>query len=328
MDRGPIDRALGTLLAALLAAGTAVALAAGALVVIGVRWGLAPLNRLSQQLASVSGGTISRRLHDGGVPRELVPVYRELNAMLDRVEQTLERERSFANAAAHELRTPLAELRTTAEVALRWPEPDRAIAALREALAIGSEMERLVESLLLISRGDAGAPAAGGSSSSGQVEVTLGPIVRGCLDRAAASIRDKQLNVTVALNGSSAINGHRASREGIEIIVRNLIDNAVHYTPPRGVIAIGDGHAPKITDEDSEILRAAAFVIENGPVQLGESDLPRLFEPFWQRNQSRSDRQHVGLGLTVVHRMAVALGLHVHATLAGDRLRIRISAGQ
>ena len=61
-------------------------------------------------------------------------------------------------------------------------------------------------------------------------------------------------------------------------------------------------------------------------MELAESDLPRLFEPFWRMDGARSDRKHVGLGLTVVRRMAEALDLCVDARLAGDRLCIRVSS--
>ena len=307
LDRTPVDRALARLLAALLALGTGVGVTAGLLIVLGVRWGLAPLNRLSRQLAAVGGDDLSRRFDGKAAPRELAPVYDELNRMLQRVERTIERERTFADAAAHELRTPLAELRTAAEVALRWPDLDRAEPALREALAIGREMECLVDSLLLISRGHAA------SSWDGARAASLGPIVRGCLKHADESIAAKGLAVAVTLNGGETL---AAPADAVEIIVRNLIDNAVQYTPARGTILIGNGHAGH---------EAAALFVENGPVELVAGDVPRLFEPFWRREGARTDRRHSGLGLAVVDHIARAIGLRVEAELAGDRLRIRLA---
>lgn len=308
MDRRPVDRALAALLAALLTVGGAVGVAVGVLVAVGVRWGLVPLNRLSRQLGRVSGTTISQRFDDAGAPRELAPIYRELNRMLDRVEGTLDRERSFADAAAHELRTPLAELRTTAEVAIRWPDPERATAALAEILSIGREMERLVESLLLISRGHA--VAADGADDA----IDVAPIVDACLARTAGTIRDKRLRLSVDLDGNGTL---RAPRDAVEIIIRNLIDNAVQYTPSDGSILIrGEG-----ANNGSPSL-----IVENDTALLDRNDVPRLFEPFWRREGSRSDRQHVGLGLTVVQQIAQAIGLRVDAALSDNHLQIRISA--
>jgi len=307
LDRSAMDAALNRLLGTLAGAGAVIGIVLALLLVLGIRWGLHPLDRLRAQLESVEGDIHARRFDGGDAPRELAPVYRELNGMLERVEQTLVRERLFADAAAHELRTPLAELRTAAEVALRWPDLDRAEPALREALVIGNEMERLVDSLLLISRGQAAATWARGAAAP------LGPIVRGCLERVDDSIVAKGLTVDVTLNGAATLG---APSDAVEIIVRNLISNAVHYTPARGSILIGNGQGTG---------GGAALYVENGPVELDAADVPRLFEPFWRREGARSDRRHSGLGLAVVDQIARAIGLRVEAELAGDRLRIRLA---
>ena len=311
MDRQPIDRALSTVFGALLVVGVIASLTVSLLVAVGVRWGLAPLDRLRHQLSGIGDLTMATRLDPAGAPRELLTVYGELNGMLDRVEATLERERTFASAAAHELRTPLAELRAVAEVALRWPDPDRSDTALREALAIGFEMERLVESLLLISRGRLAASQAAGEFTP------IAAIVDECLQRASGSIANRQLRVLVELdrrmNDSDPV---RVSRDAMEIIVRNLLDNAIHYTPSRGNITVKDGRIV------TRLASPPILIVENGPVELTEHDLPRLFEPFWRLEKSRSDRKHVGLGLTVVKRIAEASGLCINAQLAGDRLQM------
>lgn len=306
MDRGPIDRALATLLGALLVVGCVVGVAIVVLVAVGVRWGLIPLDRLSQQLGAVDGATISRRLDDGGAPRELVPIYRELNGVLDRVEQTLDRERSFADAAAHELRTPIAELRTIAEVAVRWPDAERSTAALKEVLTVGREMEHLVESLLLISRGHATEKTGDGTA--------VAPIVASCLTRAGPAISAKSLDITVAVDGDGTLG---APHDAVEIIVRNLIDNAVRYTPEAGHISISGAGAAN---------GSPALIVENDPVELSDDDLGRLFEPFWRRDGSRSDRHHVGLGLAVVQQIADAIDLRIDAALVGDRLSMTLTA--
>jgi signal transduction histidine kinase len=309
IDRRSVDRALGTLLTALIAVGGVLGATVGVLVIVGVRWGLGPLDRLGRQIGGVSGETISTRIQGGDAPRELTPVYHELNRMLDRVEGTLQRERSFAAAAAHELRTPLAELRAIAEVAIKWPDTDQADTALREMLSIGCEMERLVESLLLISQGHAASPhrrAAG---------APLRAIVLACIEHASEPIAQKNLHVTIALHDPDAMS---VPREAVEIILRNLIDNAVQYTQANGSITV------RLDDAADG---AHSVIVENGPVQLDARDVPRLFEPFWRGDESHSDRTHVGLGLTVVDQIARALGLQVCATITGDRrLQIQLSS--
>jgi two-component system sensor histidine kinase QseC len=309
-SRRSVDEALASLLRTLIAVGAALALTVALLVMLGVRWGLGPLDRLGKQLQGVSGETISTRIAHDDAPRELAPICEELNRMLDRVEQTLQRERAFASAAAHELRTPLAELRTTAEVAMRWPDADRATTALHDALAIGREMEALVESLLHISRGTAVA-AAGCAVAPVEIE----PILRACVERAHNDIVLRQLHVRVDVPAGTTIS---APRDVLELIARNLIDNAVHYTPVDGSITIS-------ATRFAGAAGGTALVVENRPVDLTQADLPHLFEPFWRSDAARGDRAHVGLGLAVVRHVAEAAALQVEATLDGDRLRLTVS---
>jgi signal transduction histidine kinase len=310
MDRHPIDRGLDVLLAALVAVGGTVGIAVGVLVAFGVRWGLRPLERLSRQIAGVSGATISKRFDEAGAPGELAPIHRELNGMFDRVEQALERERLFVDAAAHEFRTPLAELRATAEVAMKWPDPQRTSSSFKAIHAIGGEMERLVESLLLVSRGHASA------HDQAMDDIPMAPIVHECLERTAPLIQEKRLTLTIDLGDHASAFKSGAPEGAVEIIIRNLIDNAVQYTPLNGHIAIRNEGAGN---------GSSSFIVENDPVALGQHDLPRLFEPFWRLDGSRSDRRHVGLGLTIVHQIAEAVGLRVEAALAGSRLQVRVS---
>jgi two-component system sensor histidine kinase QseC len=308
LDRGPIDRPLAALLGALVVVGCVLGVTVAGLVMLGVRWGLLPLDRLSAQLGHVDATTLSERFDDAEAPCELSPVYRELNRMLDRVKQTLDRERLFADAAAHELRTPLTELRTTAEVAIRWPDANRAADALAETLAVGREMERLVESLLLISRGNAN------EIRDEPRDTPIATIVHHCLERSAGALAEKNLHLTVNLGERDVL---RAPRDAVEIILRNLIDNAVQYTPTDGRIAIRS---------DGSRNGSVRVLIENHPVELSAEELPRLFEPFWKSEAARSDREHVGLGLAVVEQVAHAIGLRVDVGLNSGRLQISVFA--
>ncbi len=303
LDRGPIDDALGALAAGLGLAGLLVGGAAATLVGLGVRWGLRPLNRLAAALSDVEGDPLGVRFTPEATPRELTPVYRELDRMLGRVESTLERERTFAQAAAHELRTPLAELRSLAEVALRWPDPARAAEALAELLEIGGEMERITASLLVISRGEAPADAE---------LARIADVVSAAVARRSDGIRERRLTVEVRGEGSHAV----GPRDAIGMIVRNLLDNALQYTPARGSVVIE-------IDPPGASRRMA---VTNGPVDLTQDDLPRLFEPFWRREASRAARTHAGLGLAVVRQTASAIGWRVEAHLRDGRLTMQASS--
>lgn len=307
VSRQAVDGALASLLAALTIVGGALVLIMAGVVALGVRWGLHPLRRLRSQLGGISGERLATRLEEPHAVRELRPVYDELNRMLERVQGTLERERTFASAAAHELRTPLAELRSTTEVAMRWPDPASANAALEQALEIGGEMETLIESLLRISRSHAG------PNSVNVDHVSVEPLVRECLAEAQPRIQMKSLLICSDVPEGVEF---AAPRDALEIIIRNLVENAVGYTPQNGKVSISARNGTP---------SGTWLAIENEPVDLGSNQVPRLFEPFWRLDPSRADRTHAGLGLTVVRQVALAVGLQVQASLDGQRLRMRIS---
>src|SRR5262249_3538686 len=115
-----------------------------------VRRGLAPLDRLAERAATIGPESLTERFPAGDEPSELGPIRDRLNDLRARLEAAFERERRFPADAAHELRTPIAELRAAAELAARHPDDPEAVAhALTTAGTSSARMERLVSSLLL-----------------------------------------------------------------------------------------------------------------------------------------------------------------------------------
>ncbi len=307
VQRGETDRALAALRATLMLVGAGLGVACLLLVGIGSRWALRPLRDLRKTVGAIDAERSNVRVDSRRVPAELRPVYEELNAMLERIERALERERTFADATAHELRMPLTELRAAAEVALRFPDAERNEAALAEVLQIGGEMQRLVEALLTISRGRAG------DGGEREAATRLAPIVEALRSGCAERLADKALTLTLNVREEAEL---PAPPGVVEIVLRNLLDNAIAYTPAGGSITI-----------DAPAAGPDSIAIENGPIELRQRDLPHLFDPFWRQDEARSDRRHVGLGLTVVERLAAAAGLRVEARLENERLRLLLVTG-
>jgi two-component system sensor histidine kinase QseC len=218
----------------------------------------------------------------------LEPIGRRLNDLLSRLETSFERERRFSADVAHELRTPLAELRSLAELAMKWPE-SRPAEADRDVLAIATQMESLVTRLLAMIRSD-----------HGRVPVSREPINLGALlqevwkplaPRALAA----RLCVTWDVPPASDV-----STDGVLVrsILMNVLQNAVEYTPPGGAIAI-----------NARIDHAGFQVrVRNGAGALSSDDVTRLFERFWRHDPSRSGAEHAGLGLPLAESFARALG--------------------
>ena len=265
-----------------------------------LRRGLRPLDQLGEQAGAIHAGSLATRFHAGTLPAELQPIARRLNDLLARLEGSFERERRFSADLAHELRTPIAELRALAECALKWPDA-REPAMDRETLAIARHMERLVAHLLALARGEQGHLAL-------QIEpLAIDELVRDTWRGFAPRAEERGLAVHLALAPGTAA----ADRALLRSILVNLFDNAVDYTPTGGGIAIACAR----TAERVEL------TVSNTTVDLAADDVPRLFDRFWRKEAARSGGQHFGLGLPLARTFAGAIGWTLVARLEdGNRL--------
>jgi len=124
----------------------AIAVLVGAL----LRFGLRPLDEVSRQVETLDAESLDVRIRVPSPPAEIVPVIARLNALLQRLEEAFERERRLSSDVAHELRTPIAELRSIGEVAARWPGNRESVARFfADVREIALQMERIVVHLLL-----------------------------------------------------------------------------------------------------------------------------------------------------------------------------------
>jgi signal transduction histidine kinase len=305
-DRGPVDRALAVVLSGAVAATLLMAATAVVLVFFGIRSGLRPLRRLADEAAAANTDLLEHRFTADHLPRELEPIYGRLNDLLERLAAARRRERAFNANVAHELRTPLAELRAVCEVALKWPgEPEAQRRTIQEALDVALQMESLIGVLFALAHGN-----------SGTVEA---PVERFDLSRVAQSTwqalegraRERRLRWSFDWPAGALVESRRAL---VASIVRNLLTNAVEYTPQGGEIQ------GRVTPRPGHL----ALSISNDADGLTAEDLPRLFEPFWRKDPSRSSRVHAGLGLSLVETYAALLGSEVRTELEAGQLRIEL----
>lgn len=296
-DTDELDEALGDLALALLGCGAALLVVTIAIVPRLLRRELAPLNELAERAARVNADSLATRFPLGGLPGELAPISGRLNDLLARLEQSFERERQFGADLAHELRTPIAELRSLAEVALKWPDAREATTD-RETLAIALQMEGIVTRLLALLRCERGQlPVA-------TERVALAPLIQGVWQPFAERAAGKELMVTV-----NATDGIEAQTDPVLLrsILTNLLDNAVEYTPRGGTVraegAVIDGRF---------LLR-----VMNTADSLTAEDVTHFFERFWRKESARSDSKHAGLGLSLVKAFCECLRLRLDAQLVG-----------
>jgi two-component system sensor histidine kinase QseC len=297
-NRRDLDETLWRLLG--ISAGCGVLLLSATLGIIPLvlRRGLRPLETLGESVRRINADTLSTRVATENLPAELQPIAERLNDLLERLEASFERERRFSADLAHELRTPLAELRSAAECALKWPDT-RDSATDRETLSIAKHMERIVSHILALARGE-----------QGQLAVTLEPIALDVLaqevwpnfaPRAAAN----GLEVTRAIEPVTAT----ADPVLLRSIVVNLFENAVDYTPAGGVLLIAVASGP---------VSPQIRVTNTAPADF-DFEASNLFERFWRNEAARSGGHHVGLGLALSRTFAHAMGWSLTARLDEHR---------
>ena len=292
-DRRALDETLQGLL--WLAAGCAALLASATIWLVPrvLQRGLRPLQTLGDHAAQIDATSLSARFPTEALPLELQPIAGRLNDLLARLEASFERERRFSADLAHELRTPLAELRSLAECSVKWPDT-RDHTTDRETLAIARQMERMVAHMLALARGERGQLAVHAEPVA--LDEVVQRIWRGCAERTS----ERALRVRVTTDAAPT----EADPTLLGSIVANLCDNAVDYTPPGGEIEIG------VASADGRV----ALRITNTTADLEAADVPRLFDRFWRKENARTGGTHLGLGLAIARTFAEAMGWTLTAT--------------
>ncbi|KFB68621.1 ATP-binding protein [Candidatus Accumulibacter vicinus] len=251
------------------------------LIYLSVRGGLKPLDDLAADVAARSPENL-KPLANHATPLEVQPLLDALNQLLVRLAEALDKERRFTADAAHELRTPLAVVKIQAEVAQLSRNPDDRQHALKQIVLGVDRAARVLEQLLRLARLDplVGLPKAG--------EVDLGELARRVLvetrvtaDRGAIHLQVSATPLLVQGDG-----------ELLEIVLRNLLDNALRYTPPGTTVTLF------VRRQNGDILLAVA---DDGP-GVSQEDLPRLVERFYRGREVSAEGS--GLGLAIVQRIA------------------------
>ncbi|WP_323144437.1 ATP-binding protein [Massilia phyllosphaerae] len=253
---------------------------------------LKPLRRTAAAIAAKTPGDLAL-VPATGQPREVLPIVQALNGVLGRLEAALQAERRFTADAAHELRTPLAGLHMHVQL-LQRQHPQPALAApfrkLRQDIA---RITALVDSLLLLARLDPLAP-----TQLARQEVALAPL----LERLLAIHAPEAARRNIRVEGRCELDAVQADPAMLEIVLRNLLDNALRYCPDGSRIEIEAGH-------EGGSGRARIAVRDDG-AGVDEASRARLTERFFRvlgQGQAGS-----GLGLSIVKRIAdlhgIALG--------------------
>lgn len=283
----------------LLGGGLLILLTLALLVHLAVRRGLRPLRELTRQVDSLDADRLDQRI-EIEPPPELETLVSKLNELLRRLASAFERERHFSSDVAHELRTPIAELRSLAEVGCRWP--DDAVSVRRffgDAQEIAEQMERVVTQLLAVARSEAGMEV------TDPERVHFASLLSEVVERHREAARRRSVELTAEVPGDVWLHSDAAK---LHLVLHNALDNAVAYTPAGGEICVAGEEA-----EHGFVLAVA------NPVEgLEEPDLEHVFDRFWRKEEARSRAGSSGLGLALVRSLCELMGVEVDASLEGD----------
>ena len=274
---------VGTGVVLLLAVGTA-----GALL---TRRAFGAIDDVVAQARRIDESNLAARLPHPGSQDEIGRLVGTLNDMLARIAHSFEAQRRFTADASHELRSPLSRLRTELEITLRRPRaPEAYVAALQSGLEEVERLTLLVEELLTLARFDAG-------QERGSVEaIELAAVVEEAVQRYAAPAREHGVRIDASTAAGAT---ERVAASAARVVLFNLLDNAVKFSPTGGRVRVRIG----IEGDDAWIR-----VSDEGP-GIEASELPHVFDRFYRGQAARAgSAPGFGLGLALSRAIVQAHG--------------------
>lgn len=253
---------------------------------IGVRKSLRPVVRLSHAVDTRHSDDLAPIPPDG-IPQEILPLVQALNRLFARISDSFRREREFTDYAAHELRTPLAAMKTQTQVLMKkagqMPECREGLDNLHATI---DRATHLIEQLLLLARVQ--------NENLTLETMSLSEYLREVAGDSSCFARSGNKTVRTDIQDDVFIMGNNDS---LPILIRNILDNALKYTPGGGTIDVALSPDAVLTIKDS------------GP-GLSDQDKARVFERFVRAD--KTGQTGSGLGLSIAQSIAQAHGVSIH----------------
>ena len=253
----------------------------GALIWFGITRGLRPLNAISNEVAQRQPESLEpMELH--AVPDEVAPLVQDLNRLFERVRESLDKERRFTADAAHELRTPLAAIKTQAQVAQAAAKDVERQQALVSVVEGCDRAARLVEQLLTLARLEP-------ENFQANETCDLRSIVREVIAELVPNAVKKNIELQLTAEQQASVKGNSAL---LAILVRNLVDNAVRYSPIDSTVRVR-------IDSSADAIELG--VCDEGP-GIPTAEQARIWDRFYR--VLGSGETGSGLGLSIVKQVA------------------------
>lgn len=262
---------------------------------------LRPLRRIADELSERDSDNL-HLLSLSGQASEILPLIKAINTQFSRIEQMLQRERGFISDSAHELRSPLTALKVQLEVAQLADDDAAARHQALQKLNQGIDRStRLVEQLLALSRLDSAAVAANDEP------LDWPALVNAAVNEQLPAAEEKKINIKTSTDGSTPTTCGQPLLWAL--LLRNLLDNAVRYSPEEAQISI------ELKDE--------TLSVTNSNTVVAAEYLPRLKERFFRPAGQKSTGS--GLGLSIVERIAELHRCRVALTNDDGNFRVTVS---
>ena len=271
------------------------------------RTGLKPLLRMKDEISQITPQSMDQRISAEGQPIEIEPIANQFNLVLNEIEKAFIRERQFSSDVAHELRTPVSEIRSLAEVGLRWPDEKDIRSYFNDIHESSLHLDRLIENLLHLCR-----------SENGNIEIAPARIdLQGLVGKVCTSLGDeaRARDITImqpGINLPSVV----VDPQWLELILRNLLINAISHSPPGSRIDIGAELSQK---------HCAIEFINPMADPLTSTDLEMIFNRFWRKDVARETGHHAGIGLSLVKSYVDLMGLEVTVSVSDNLFRIKLA---
>lgn len=278
------------------------------------RRALIPVDQMTRAARRIGAQDLALRLDVPPARDELARLAETLNQMLARLEAAFRRVAQFTADASHELRTPVAVMRTSAEIALRKPRSESEYRnTLSQVLQETDKISQLIENLLELARADSGA------AQMRMERTDVSAILAGCCEESKL-LADKQ-GVALCRNGADTSVWVNANAAAIERLFTIVLDNAIKYTPGGRV--------------DVRLNATNGFAvaeIRDTGIGISAEDIPHVFDRFYRADRARSrETGGSGLGLAIAKWIAEAHdgGIEVHSTIGkGSVFEIRLPLRQ
>src|ERR1700722_15177654 len=292
------------------------------------RQGIRPMEEMATTARHISSKNLRERILPEGYPFELASLAGTFNEMLDRLEESFERISKFSADIAHDLRTPVNNIRGEAEVALaRARTADEYRDVIESCLEEAVRLSDLIGDLLFLERAES--PLI----DLRRERVNVGELLDGVQEYYEASAADRGVALTTSVADEPVI--AELDRTLLQRAVGNLVSNALAHTPPGGAVVLGmgvdssgfDDSDRDLSNPDSSTIR---IEVSDTGVGIPAESLPRVFDRFFRVDSSRAQASGgTGLGLAIVQSIMLLHGGKVEISSRpgqGTRVTLRMPA--